>query len=107
MAPIQVLSLKGPWPFCGCPAGVCAQTPVRRRGLASAHLPTRPGGADCCRWALLTPVSSLAGPGEALPEGFQRSEFLLEHGMLDRIVPRAEMRDELALILENLGRTPR
>ncbi len=42
-----------------------------------------------------------------LPEGFQRSEFLLEHGMLDRIVPRAEMRDELALILENLGRNPR
>ena len=28
-----------------------------------------------------------------LPEGFQRSEFLLEHGMLDMVVPRKDMRD--------------
>jgi acetyl-CoA carboxylase carboxyl transferase subunit beta len=40
---------------------------------------------------------------QKLPEGFQRSEFLLEHGMIDRIVPRAEMRDEIALILRNFG----
>ena len=33
---------------------------------------------------------------QQLPEGFQRSEFLLDHGFLDRIVPRAEMRDTLA-----------
>ena len=36
---------------------------------------------------------------EKLPEGFQRSEFLLEHGMIDAIVPRPEMRDKLAQIL--------
>jgi acetyl-CoA carboxylase carboxyl transferase subunit beta len=35
-----------------------------------------------------------------LPEGFQRSEFLLEKGFIDRIVPRSEMRDELARTLE-------
>jgi len=35
-----------------------------------------------------------------LPEGFQRSEFLLKKGFLDRIVPRQEMRDELARTLE-------
>lgn len=40
---------------------------------------------------------------QKLPEGFQRSEFLLEHGMIDRIVTRAEMRDEIGLILKNLG----
>lgn len=40
---------------------------------------------------------------QKLPEGFQRSEFLLEHGMLDRIVQRSELRDELALILRNFG----
>ncbi len=40
---------------------------------------------------------------QKLPEGFQRSEFLLEHGMLDRIVQRAALRDEIALILENFG----
>jgi acetyl-CoA carboxylase carboxyl transferase subunit beta len=40
---------------------------------------------------------------QKLPEGFQRSEFLLEHGMLDRIVSRNEMREELGLILRNFG----
>lgn len=40
---------------------------------------------------------------QKLPKGFQRSEFLLEHGMLDRIVQRVEMREELSLILSNLG----
>ena len=34
-----------------------------------------------------------------LPEGFQTSEFLLEHGFIDRVVPRSKMRDELANII--------
>jgi acetyl-CoA carboxylase carboxyl transferase subunit beta len=38
-----------------------------------------------------------------LPEGFQRSEFLLTHGMLDFIVPRNELKDKLAQVLELLG----
>ncbi len=37
--------------------------------------------------------------GQKLPEGFQRAEFLLEHGMVDRIVERGELRDVLARIL--------
>jgi acetyl-CoA carboxylase carboxyl transferase subunit beta len=37
---------------------------------------------------------------EVLPEGFQRSEFLLEHGAIDMIVDRREMRDRLGSILE-------
>ena len=40
---------------------------------------------------------------EKLPPGFQRSEFLLEHGMIDAIVPRLEMRDKLAQILSLLS----
>ena len=36
---------------------------------------------------------------EELPAGFQRAEFLLEHGLIDRIVPRAEMRDILGTVL--------
>jgi acetyl-CoA carboxylase carboxyl transferase subunit beta len=36
---------------------------------------------------------------ETLPEGFQRAEFLLEHGALDLIVDRREMRDKLAELL--------
>lgn len=38
-----------------------------------------------------------------LPEGFQRSDFLLEHGFCDRIVSRHEMKEELARIIDLLG----
>jgi acetyl-CoA carboxylase carboxyl transferase subunit beta len=44
---------------------------------------------------------------ETLPEGFQRAEFLLEHGALDLIVDRREMRDKLAAVLAVLTRHPR
>lgn len=40
---------------------------------------------------------------QKLPPGFQRAEFLLEHGMVDRIVERGDMRDEIATILRNFG----
>ena len=43
---------------------------------------------------------------EKLPEEFQRAEFLLEHGMLDRVVKRKDMRDELAQITRLLMRLP-
>jgi acetyl-CoA carboxylase carboxyl transferase subunit beta len=36
---------------------------------------------------------------EKLPPGFQRSEFLLEHGMIDAIIPRLEMRERLQQLL--------
>jgi acetyl-CoA carboxylase carboxyl transferase subunit beta len=39
---------------------------------------------------------------ETLPEGFQRSEFLLEHGALDMLVDRRKMRDEIAALLAKL-----
>jgi acetyl-CoA carboxylase carboxyl transferase subunit beta len=39
---------------------------------------------------------------EKLPEGFQRAEYLLDHGMLDRVTHRKEMRDELATIVRML-----
>jgi acetyl-CoA carboxylase carboxyl transferase subunit beta len=41
---------------------------------------------------------------ETLPEGFQRSEFLLEHGAIDMIVDRREMRDQLSSVLAMLQR---
>jgi acetyl-CoA carboxylase carboxyl transferase subunit beta len=40
---------------------------------------------------------------ETLPEGFQRSEFLLEHGAIDIIIDRREMRDRVANLLGILG----
>jgi len=45
--------------------------------------------------------------GEKLPEGFQRAEYLLDHGMLDRVTSRKDMRDELITIIRMLlGMTP-
>jgi len=43
---------------------------------------------------------------EKLPDGFQRAEYLLEHGMLDRVTPRTEMRDELIIITRMLMGLP-
>jgi acetyl-CoA carboxylase carboxyl transferase subunit beta len=43
---------------------------------------------------------------EKLPEGFQRSEFLLEHGTVDQIVDRREMRNRLAHLLALLMKQP-
>jgi len=43
---------------------------------------------------------------EKLPEGFQRAEYLLEHGMLDRVTPRNKMRDELITICRMLMGLP-
>jgi acetyl-CoA carboxylase carboxyl transferase subunit beta len=43
---------------------------------------------------------------QTLPEGFQRSEFLLEHGAIDMIVDRREMRDRLAALMTLLMRQP-
>ncbi len=43
---------------------------------------------------------------ETLPEGFQRSEFLLEKGAIDRIIDRRQMRDELASTLSILLKRP-
>ena len=39
---------------------------------------------------------------ETLPEGFQRAEYLLDHGMLDRVTPRTELREELITIVRML-----
>ena len=43
---------------------------------------------------------------EKLPEGFQRAEYLLDHGMLDRVTKRTEMRDELITITRMLMGLP-
>lgn len=43
---------------------------------------------------------------ETLPEGFQRSEFLLEHGAIDMIVDRREMRDKIVTLMSGFMRIP-
>jgi acetyl-CoA carboxylase carboxyl transferase subunit beta len=42
---------------------------------------------------------------QTLPEGFQRSEYLLEHGMVDMIVPRKEMKQKLSQLLRIFTRS--
>ncbi len=44
--------------------------------------------------------------GQQLPEGFQRSEFLLEHGLIDAVVHRRDMRDWLATLFTHLTDRP-
>jgi acetyl-CoA carboxylase carboxyl transferase subunit beta len=43
---------------------------------------------------------------EKLPEGFQRAEYLLDHGMLDRVTDRRKMREELVQIIRMLMQMP-
>ncbi|MGR3659768.1 MAG: acetyl-CoA carboxylase, carboxyltransferase subunit beta [Paracoccaceae bacterium] len=104
------------------------RTTVAVEMLKEAHLPyivvlTHPttGGATAS-YAMLGDVHiaepnaliCFAGPrvieqtlGEKLPEGFQRAEYLLDHGMLDRVTHRKQMREELITITRMLiGTTP-
>lgn len=43
---------------------------------------------------------------QTLPEGFQRAEFLLDHGAIDLILDRRQMRDRVANLLTALTRSP-
>ncbi|MGB3366824.1 MAG: acetyl-CoA carboxylase carboxyl transferase subunit beta, partial [Acidaminobacteraceae bacterium] len=40
---------------------------------------------------------------QKLPDGFQRAEFLLEHGFIDKIIEREELRINLSMILKLHG----
>src|SRR6202050_1335897 len=104
-----------------------AKTAAALSRLAQAHLPyvsvlTDPTtGGVSASLALLGDVNvaepraliGFAGPRviqqtvrETLPEGFQRSEFLLDHGAIDMIVDRREMRDRIAAVVRVLLKIP-
>ena len=55
-----------------------------------------PGAADRLCWGPRVIEQTI---GEKLPAGFQRSEFQYEHGFVDKVVPRTEMRETLAQLL--------
>ncbi len=91
---------------------------MRKRGLPFISVMTDPTmGGVSASLAMLGDINvaepkaliGFAGPRvieqtvrQTLPEGFQRSEFLLEHGAVDMIVDRRKMRDEMAGILSAL-----
>jgi acetyl-CoA carboxylase carboxyl transferase subunit beta len=104
-----------------------AKTAAALSRLAQAHLPfisvlTDPTtGGVSASLALLGDLNlaepraliGFAGPRviqqtvrETLPEGFQRSEFLLEHGAIDMIVDRRDMRDRIAALLRLFLKLP-
>ena len=101
-----------------------AKTSAALQRLAAAGLPyisilTHPTtGGVTASYAMLGDVNlaepgaliGFAGPrvieqtiGESLPEGFQRSEFLLEHGFLDLVVKRTEMKATVARCLKHFS----
>jgi len=100
-------------------AKTCAAlTEVRSAGVPFISVMSHPTtGGVAASFAMLGDVNigepgaliGFAGPrviqqtiGEELPEGFQRSEYLLEHGMLDMIVHRDTLRIRIAQILDVL-----
>jgi len=100
-----------------------ALTKMSKRGLPFISVMTDPTmGGVSASFAMLGDLNvaepgaliGFAGPRviqqtvrETLPEGFQRSEFLLDHGAIDMIIHRRDMRDKLASILSMLTQQPR
>lgn len=101
-----------------------AKTSAKLAQLANANLPyisllTDPTtGGVTASYAMLGDLNigepgaliGFAGPrviketiGKELPEGFQTSEFVLEHGFLDMIVPRTELKAKLVKIVRLLN----
>jgi len=95
---------------------------LREAGLPYVSVLTHPTtGGVSASFAMLGDVNlaepealiGFAGPRvieqtvrETLPEGFQRSEFLLEHGAIDQICDRRELRDRIATLLAMMMRQP-
>src|SRR5438445_9982041 len=97
------------------PRTILAADMVKEAGLPYIVLLTDPTtGGVSASFAMLGDIA-LAEPGavigfagarvieetirEKLPEGFQRAEYLLQHGMVDLVVPRRELRDKLIAIV--------
>jgi len=100
------------------PKATVALAQLRESGLPYIVVLTDPTtGGVTASYAMLGDVQ-LAEPGaligfagqrvieqtirEKLPEGFQRAEYLLEHGMIDMVVPRGELKEKIALLVSYL-----
>ncbi|MBX3456808.1 MAG: acetyl-CoA carboxylase, carboxyltransferase subunit beta [Candidatus Paracaedibacteraceae bacterium] len=101
------------------PRSIIAVEKVKKAGLPYITLLTDPTtGGVSASFAMLGDVS-IAEPGaiigfagarvieetirQKLPEGFQKAEYLLEHGMIDMVVPRKELNEKIGILLNHLG----
>lgn len=103
------------------------KTSVKLAELAEAQIPyislsTDPTtGGTTASYAMLGDINiaepnalvAFAGPrvvkdttGKDLPEGFQRSEFLLEHGFLDKIIERKNLKTQINLYIDLIQNNP-
>ncbi len=103
------------------------KTSVKLAELAEAKIPyislsTDPTtGGTTASYAMLGDINiaepnaliAFAGPrvvkdttGKDLPEGFQRSEFLLEHGFLDKIIERKDLKEQINLYIDLIENNP-
>ena len=103
------------------------KTSAKLAQLAEARIPyislcTDPTtGGTTASYAMLGDINiaepnalvAFAGPrvvkdttGKELPEGFQRSEFLLEHGFLDKIVERKHLKEQVNLFIDLIENNP-
>jgi acetyl-CoA carboxylase carboxyl transferase subunit beta len=104
------------------PRSIIAVDEVKEAGLPYIVLLTDPTtGGVSASFAMLGDIA-IAEPGavigfagarviqetirEKLPDGFQRAEYLLEHGMVDMVVARAELRQTLIRLIGLLRQTP-
>ena len=98
------------------PRTIVGLTAVKEAGLPYIVVLTNPTtGGVTAAFAMLGDVT-LAEPGalvgfagprviedtirERLPDGFQRSEYLEDHGMVDRVIPRTRLRQELGVLID-------
>ena len=98
------------------PRTIVGLTTVKEAGLPYIVVLTNPTtGGVTASFAMLGDVT-LAEPGalvgfagprviedtirERLPDGFQRSEYLEDHGMVDRVIPRTRLRQELGVLID-------
>jgi acetyl-CoA carboxylase carboxyl transferase subunit beta len=104
------------------PRSIAAVQDLREAGLPYVVVLTNPTtGGVTASYAMLGDVHiaepgaliGFAGPRvieqtirEKLPEGFQRAEYLLEHGMVDMVVHRHHMRETLSRLLRLLSNQP-
>lgn len=101
------------------PRTIIAVEKVKRAGLPYITLLTDPTtGGVSASFAMLGDVA-IAEPGaiigfagarvieetirQKLPEGFQKAEYLLEHGMIDMVVPRRDLNQKIGMLLNHLG----